>query len=325
MADRIRYSKSQLEKYYDRIAFPAPDRRYDISNLPAEDQRSYLDTLTKQQILTVPFENLTLHYSWHRTVDVNADHLYDKIVNERRGGYCMENNTFFNTVLLSLGYQTYMVGSRVFNPDAGRFGGTSHCLSLVTIDGKTYAVDVGFGGRNPTEPLEVEHERVHMGSSGFQMRLRHDIIAQNVSSQKLWIYEYRSRDGGEWVPQWCFMDFEVLPEDIRVFNLSPSKSPSSFFTFKVVSVQFTSEKEDYSDGSARDLRNVGGAIDGAFIIDGNAFKYKKGGETKWEKTFKTEEERLEALRKYYGVEFTKENERAISGTAGAISYQRTGS
>ncbi|EXL91693.1 arylamine N-acetyltransferase 3 [Fusarium oxysporum II5] len=318
MADRTRYSKSQLEKYYDRIAFPASDRQYDISNLSSEDQQSYLDTLTKQQILTVPFENLTLHYSWHRIVDVNADHLYDKIVNEKRGGYCMENNTLFNTVLLSLGFHTYMVGSRVFNPDAGRFGGTSHCLSLVNIAGRTYAVDVGFGARNPTEPLEVEHERIHKGSSGFQMRLRHDIIAQNVSNQKLWIYEYRSHDGGEWVPQWCFMDYEVLPEDIRVFNMSPSKSPSSFFTFKVVSVQFTSEKEDYSDGNARNLKNVGGVIDGAFIIDGNLFKYRKGGETRWEKTFKTEEERLEALWKYFGVELTKENERAIRGTAGAI-------
>ncbi|KAG7416831.1 Arylamine N-acetyltransferase, pineal gland isozyme NAT-10 [Fusarium oxysporum f. sp. rapae] len=318
MADRIRYSKSQLEKYYDRIAFPASDRQYDISNLSSEDQRSYLNTLTKQQILTVPFENLTLHYSWHRIVDVNADHLYDKIVSEKRGGYCMENNTLFNTVLLSLGYHTYMVGARVFNPDVGRFGGSSHCLSLVIIDGKTYAVDVGFGARNPTEPLEVEHERVHKGSNSVQMRLRHDIIAQNVSNQKLWIYEYRSRDGGEWVPQWCFMDYEVLPEDIRVFNMSPSKNPSSFFTFKVVSVQFTSEKEDYSDGSARDLKNVGGAIDGIFIIDGNVFRYRKGGETKWERNFKTEDERLDALRKYFGVELTKENERAIRGTAGAI-------
>ncbi|KAH7253545.1 uncharacterized protein BKA55DRAFT_689042 [Fusarium redolens] len=318
MADRIRYSKSQLEKYYDRIAFPASDRQYNISNLSSEDQQSYLDTLTKQQILAVPFENLTLHYSWHRTVDVNADHLYDKIVNEKRGGYCMENNTLFNTVLLSLGYHAYMVGARVFNPDAGRFGGSSHCLSLVIIAGRTYAVDVGFGARNPTEPLEVVHELVHKRSDGVQMRLRHDTIAQNVSNQKLWIYEYRSHDRGEWFPQWCFMDYEVLPEDIRVMNMSPSKSPSSFFTFKVVSVQFTSEKEDYSDGSARDLKNVGGVIDGNFIIDGNVFKYRKGGETKWEKTFRTEEERLDALRKYFGVELTEENERAIRGTAGAI-------
>jgi arylamine N-acetyltransferase len=318
MADRIRYSKSQLEKYYDRIAFPASDRQYNISNLSSEDQQSYLDTLTKQQILTVPFENLTLHYSWHRTVDVNADHLYDKIVNEKRGGYCMENNTLFNTVLLSLGYHAYMVGAKVFNPDAGRFGGSSHCLSLVIIAGRTYAVDVGFGARNPTEPLEVVHELVHKRSDGVQMRLRHDTIAQNVSNQKLWIYEYRSHDGGEWVPQWCFMDYEVLPEDIRVMNMSPSKSPSSFFTFKVVGVQFTSEKEDYSDGSARDLKNVGGVIDGNFIIDGNVFKYRKSGETKWEKTFRTEEERLDALRKYFGVELTEENERAIRGTAGAI-------
>ncbi|KAF5026707.1 hypothetical protein F66182_1196 [Fusarium sp. NRRL 66182] len=290
MADRIKYDQSQLEKYYDRIGLAASDRKYDIRNLSPDQQLHFLSRLQKQQLITVPFENLTLHYSWHRIVEVSADHLYDKIVNERRGGYCMENNTFFHTVLLTLGYEVYMVGARVFSPDVGKYGGFTHCLNVVTISGASYGVDVGI-----------------------PQYLRKD--------QKVWIYEYRSRPEGEWIPQWCFTDYEVLPEDIRVMNMSPSKSPSSFFTFKIMCVLFTSEKEDYSrEGKGIDmgLKESGGDVDGGLIIEGDVFKYRKGGVHRWERTFTSEEERLEALRTYFGVEFSKENQRAIRGTSSAI-------
>ncbi|KAF4343487.1 arylamine n-acetyltransferase 2 [Fusarium beomiforme] len=319
MADRIRYNQSQLERYYNRIDLPASDRKSTISDLSSDAQLEFLFTLTQRQILTVPFENLTLHYSWHRIVDVNADHLYDKIVNEKRGGYCMENNTFFHTVLLSLGYDVYMAPARVFSPDAKRYGGFSHCLNVVTIQGRSYAVDVGFGARMPDKPYELVEEKVLARLDGGQIRFRYDSISQGVSGKKVWIYEYRSRETSEWIPQWCFMDFEILPEDIRVMNMSPSKSPSSFFTFKILAVQYTSDKEDYSDGNARDLNKLSNRVDGAFIIDGNICRYRKGGEVKWEKTFKTEEERLAALRMYFGIELSEENQRAIRGTAGAIA------
>ncbi|KAM0355185.1 hypothetical protein ACHAPU_001050 [Fusarium lateritium] len=319
MADRIRYDQSQLEAYFDRIALPASDRQYSIDTLSSNAQIDFLSTLTRQQLLAVPFENLTLHYSWNRVVDVHADHLYDKIVGEKRGGYCMENNSFFHTVLLSLGYEIYMVAARVFSPDTERFGGITHCLNVVTVDGRSYAVDVGFGARTPTVPMELLHDKFFERSDTGQMRLRYDTIPQYLSKQKIWIYEYRSRDGGEWTPQWSFMDSEVLPEDISVMNMSPSRSPTSFFTFKVVCVQFTSEKEDYSEIDARDVKKAGGDIDGGLIIDGNSFKYRKGGVTKWERTFKSEDARLEALRKYFGVELSVKNQRAIGGTAGAVA------
>ncbi|KAM0551386.1 hypothetical protein ACHAPJ_008495 [Fusarium lateritium] len=322
MADRIKYSQSQLEKYYDRIALPASDRQYNVSNLSSDAQLEFLFRLQNQQLITVPFENLTLHYSWHRVVNVDADHLYDKIVGEKRGGYCMENNSFFHTVLLSLGYDVYTVAARVYNPGTGRYGGMTHLLNVVTIGETSYAVDVGFGARTPTIPLQLIPEQVRDRSDSGQMRLRYDTIPQYLNKkQKVWIYEYRSRDGAEWTPQWCFMDFEALPEDIRVMNMSPSRSPSSFFTYKVVCVLFTSEKEDYSGESVetRTLKEAGGDIDGGLIIDGNVFKYRKGGVVKWEQTFKTEEERLEALRKYFGVELSRQDQRAIRGTAGAIA------
>jgi arylamine N-acetyltransferase len=319
MMERLKYSESQLETYYNRINFQDSDRKYIISNLSSEAQLEFLFSLSKQQILGVPFENLTLHYSWHKVIDVNADHLFTKIVTEKRGGYCMENNSFFHTVLVSLGFEVYMVAARVFSPDAKRYGGITHCLNVVTIGGKSYAVDVGFGARTPTVPMELLDGKFFWRSDSGQMRLRHDTIPQYLSKQKVWIYEFRSNDSGEWIPQWCFIDHEVLPDDIRVMNMSPARSPSSFFTFKVVAVQFTSENEDCSEMETRDLKNAGCDIDGSVFIDGNVMKYRKAGVVKMEKTFESDDERLEALRNYFGIELTEENRRAIRGTAGAIA------
>lgn len=51
-------------------------------------------------------------------IDIEPEVLFEKIVGGaggkgRRGGYCMENNTFFGTVLRSLGFDVYAVGARV--------------------------------------------------------------------------------------------------------------------------------------------------------------------------------------------------------------------
>lgn len=61
----------------------------------------------------VPFENISLHYSQHHSVSIDPEALFRKIVQGRRGGYCMENNGFFGIVLRSLGFSLYAVGGRV--------------------------------------------------------------------------------------------------------------------------------------------------------------------------------------------------------------------
>ena len=84
----------------------------------------FLRILQIHQLSKVPFENLSIHYSAHHTVSLDADTLYEKIVGNARGrgGYCMENNCFFGTILRTLGFKVYSAGARVFESDEG--GGT---------------------------------------------------------------------------------------------------------------------------------------------------------------------------------------------------------
>ncbi|KAH6890635.1 arylamine N-acetyltransferase 3 [Thelonectria olida] len=319
MADRPRYTTPQLKKYFDRISFSSSDFQFDVTRLDPAAQLHWLIELQRHQLVKVPFENLTLHYSWHRTVDVSPDHLYDKIVGEQRGGYCMENNTFFHTVLLSLGYDVYMAGARVYDPASSKYGGLSHCLNIVTIRGVRYAVDVGFGSRCPLRPLNLSDGAEHHMDMG-SMRLRHDGIPQTLSrDQKVWIYEYRSSEGADWVPQYCFMDFEFLPEDIRVMNWSPARSPSSFFTYKVVCVRFHTTSAYIEDEGGHVKDDGKGTISGKAVLDGSTFKWHRLGHPVSEVELDSENGRLELLKRYFGIALTEENRRAIRGTAGAIA------
>lgn len=74
------------------------------------------------------FENLQLHYSSHHSISLDPEHLYTKIVEkDNRGGYCMENNCFFGTVLRTLGFSLHSAGARVAiaasgTPAEGYFG-----------------------------------------------------------------------------------------------------------------------------------------------------------------------------------------------------------
>ena len=97
------YSAEQLSRYFQLIGLPPHPAK------PASLE--CLAELVKLQLATVPFENLSLHYSKHHLLSLDTNDLFDKIVGRRRGGYCMENNTFFGAVLRSLGFTLINAGA----------------------------------------------------------------------------------------------------------------------------------------------------------------------------------------------------------------------
>jgi arylamine N-acetyltransferase len=105
------YTPAQLDAYEDYISLPRRFRRANKPPLTAE----YLTALHVHQIAAVPYENLILHYSKEHAVSLDPQKLYQKIVTDARGrgGYCMENSTFFNRVLRGLGFRVYTAGVRI--------------------------------------------------------------------------------------------------------------------------------------------------------------------------------------------------------------------
>lgn len=74
--NRPSYSESQILAYFDLISLPRPD-----ANIAASEEKHALDFLHKlqvHQLATIPFENLSLHYSPHHTLSIDPDDLYKK-------------------------------------------------------------------------------------------------------------------------------------------------------------------------------------------------------------------------------------------------------
>jgi N-hydroxyarylamine O-acetyltransferase len=103
-------------------------------------------------LLTVPFENLSIHAG--ETVVLDDESLFDKIVTRRRGGFCYELNGLFAALLRALGFHVEMLSAAVSKRE-GEFGPEfDHMTLLVTLE-ERWLADVGFGD-SFVEPLLVD-------------------------------------------------------------------------------------------------------------------------------------------------------------------------
>jgi arylamine N-acetyltransferase len=109
------FSRQQVDQYFNRLKIAETQRKYDVAELDPEEAYRYLALLQKHQLVEVPFENLSLHYSPHRQISLHPEELFKKIIgdNNGRGGYCMENNGLFGMLLYTLGFRMYSAGARV--------------------------------------------------------------------------------------------------------------------------------------------------------------------------------------------------------------------
>ena len=113
------------------------------------------ETLRELQVahlLTVPFENLSIH--WKQPIVLEDDSLFEKIVVHRRGGFCYELNGLFAGLLRSLGFNVEMLSAGAVTSE-GDFGPDfDHMTLMVTMD-ERWLADVGFGD-SFREPLLLD-------------------------------------------------------------------------------------------------------------------------------------------------------------------------
>ena len=107
-------TQAQLSAFYKHISLPEKFHNSSPS----------LDLLTAIQyhsLATIPFENLSLHYSPTPGVSIDPVEVFSKIVdrNVGRGGYCMENNLLMNGVLRAAGFNVWATGARIIEVKDG--------------------------------------------------------------------------------------------------------------------------------------------------------------------------------------------------------------
>ena len=167
--------------------------------------------------LTIPFENLDPFL--RRPVRLDPATLEQKLVRNRRGGYCFEHNLLFKAALDALGFRVAGLAARVmWNLPDGVTLPRTHMLLRVTIDGQDYLADVGFGGQTLTEPIrlvaDIEQATPH---EPFRLLAAADEFVMQVSI------------GGEWKSLHRFDLREQLPPDYELANWYVSTHPESRF------------------------------------------------------------------------------------------------
>ena len=133
-----------LAAYLDRIGAP----RLQVVDAAA------LRGLHRAHLLTVPFENLSIHLS--EPISLDEGDLLDKIVTRRRGGFCYELNGAFALLLQALRADVALVSAQV-QGTAGLGPPFDHLALVVRLaDGSgLWLADVGFGSHS-VYPLLLE-------------------------------------------------------------------------------------------------------------------------------------------------------------------------
>ena len=140
--------------------------------------------LIEHHARAIPFENIEVMAGRVPALDVGA--LQAKMLQQKRGGYCFEQNNLLRACLLQLGYQVQRLEARVrAGVPAEVVTGRTHMALRVTIDGVDHLADVGFGGMAPAAPLELASRGEQPAADGLYrfVDVEGDLLMQTRSHE----------------------------------------------------------------------------------------------------------------------------------------------
>ena len=196
-----------LAAYLKRIGF-AGEARPDLTTLRA---------LHQAHASTIPFENLDVQMGLPIRLDLAS--LQAKLVRQRRGGYCFEQNSLFLAALRRVGFEVIPCEARV------RRGATTllprtHMLLLVRLEDQRWLCDVGFGGDGPLHPVLLDGQAHAQFLGEFR-------VVEETDGEQLNVLQ--SLQNGAWVDLYAFRSEERFPVDFEMANHYTSTHPESRF------------------------------------------------------------------------------------------------
>jgi len=247
-------SEGDLRAYFDRIGFSGD----------ARPNRETLAKLVAAHTGTIPFENLNPFLGL--PVRLSPEVLVDKLVDQRRGGYCYEQNGLLSHVLETIGFDFTPLAARVLwmqSDDA--VTPRTHKLLLVNLPEGLVIADVGFGGAVCTGVLDLVPE-VAQSTPHDRFRL---IEVGGIWRQQIEI-------GVEWRSTYQFDLAPQLAVDDELGNWWTSASPASHFTFSLIAARSPAGRRhalrnyDYSIhvlGGKSDKRRLGSAEEVCAVLE----------------------------------------------------------
>ena len=246
-----------VDAYLERIDYRGP-------RAPTAET---LRRLHVAHLLTVPFENLSIHAG--ETVVLDDESLFDKVVARGRGGFCYELNGLFAALLRGLGFRVEMLSAEVAKRGGGFGPEFDHMALLVTLE-ERWLADVGFGD-SFAEPLRLD-ERGEQTQAAGVFRIVEEGGRLTLT---------RKGEGGEWLPQYRFGLEPHTYADYAERCHYQQTSPESHFTKARVCSRATEE--------------------GRVTLSGMRFITTSRGGSREERELKSREEYAEVLREHFGI------------------------
>jgi N-hydroxyarylamine O-acetyltransferase len=163
----------------------------------------------------VPFENIEV--LMRRPVPLDLESLWRKLIVDRRGGYCFEQNALFAAVLEQIGFRVKRLAARVRMGAAGVCP-RLHMLLAVETEGRQWLADVGFGGDALLHPVAWLP-----GETSTQFAWKYRLVEESAE----YVLQTWRADG--WVDLYSFTMEEQHAVDYEVANFYTSAHPESFF------------------------------------------------------------------------------------------------
>jgi N-hydroxyarylamine O-acetyltransferase len=196
-----------LTAYFDRIGYAGP----------REPTLAALRGIVAAHATAIPFENIDVLLG--RGVRLDIASLIGKLVRDRRGGYCFEQNGLLLHVLQTLGFAVEGFAGRVVWPPTVKAPvPRTHMLLRVALPEGEFLADVGFGGLTLTAPLRFQ--------IGMEQPTPHEPRRLVDSDGEI---ELQAQLDGGWMPVYRFLPTPQLPVDYEMANWFTATHPESLF------------------------------------------------------------------------------------------------
>ncbi len=274
-----------LDAYFERIG--------DVGSRDADMET--LRRVVEAHARTIPFENLDILRG--RGISVDLADIERKLVADGRGGYCFEQNSLMEQVLLGLGFQVQAISARVRIKSPRSFiPARTHMFLRVRVEGDDWLVDVGVGGLTPNAPLRLVLDEPQ--ETPLETRR---IVAEGAWSG----FEQRSPDallyhqvliGDEWQDVCEFTLEPMYPIDRELGNWFTSAHPNSHFKDKLSVARTTPS--------------------GRVTILNQTLKFRDENGQARSRTLNTRAELLQALESEFNLRFSADTVFESAGLAG---------
>lgn len=238
-----------VELYLNRINY---NKQIDVS-------KEVLFELQAAHLLSIPFENLDIHYN--QKIKLDIDSIFQKIVINNRGGFCYELNGLFYHLLKEIGFDVQMISGKVYSKDGSYGEEFDHLAIIANVNKKRYLVDVGFG-KFSFKPLEILFNITLKDKFGLFMfdyclgnKLRINTI-ENGNLTPQYIFEIKER---------AFLEFGKMCE------FHQTSKDSHFKTKKVVSIVTHDGRVTLNDNQ---IKITEGNIESKIEFEEDLFNFK---------------------------------------------------